>query len=161
MIEWKKRYLQAYLEDFQQRYPETWASRETIGYPEPKYPAVVKANGLTAMICNFLNWKGHRATRINTMGRKIGTGITVTESGLRLKTDKFIKSSTRKGTADVSATIKGKSVMFEVKAGKDKPSEDQLKEQAKERRAGGIYEFIYCTEDFFKIYDQILGSTLF
>jgi hypothetical protein len=58
---------------------------------------------------------------------------------------KFIPSATRKGTADISATIKGRSVMIEIK----------LAEQQRERQAGGIYEFVHTPEEFFIIFDQI------
>jgi hypothetical protein len=68
---------------------------------------------------------------------------------------KFIPSATRKGTADISATIKGRSVMIEIKVGKDKPRPEQLAEQQRERQAGGIYEFVHTPEEFFIIFDQI------
>jgi hypothetical protein len=106
-------------------------------------PVVTKANGLTNFICNYLNWSGHRATRINVSGRKVK--------------DKWIRSTTRKGTADISATINGKSVMIEIKIGRDKPSLDQLAEQIKERNAGGIYEFISSVDEFFMLYDKVLS----
>ena len=86
---------------------------------------------------------GYRATRISTTGRKIG--------------DKWIKGTTRRGTADLSCTINGKSLMLEIKTGRDKPSEHQLKEQERERKAGGIYEFCSSPEDFFVIFDKILS----
>jgi hypothetical protein len=68
---------------------------------------------------------------------------------------KFIPSATRKGTADISATIKGRSVMIEIKTGKDKPRPEQLAEQQRERQAGGIYEFISTPEQFFTLFDKL------
>lgn len=136
----KQRYSAAHKIWFAQNYPVAFKDGF---YAEPKMPVVTKANGLTTFICNYLNWLGHRATRINVSGRKVG--------------DKWIRSSTRKGTADISATIKGKSVMIEIKVGRDKPSPDQLKEQAKERAAGGIYEFVSSVDDFFMLYDNLLS----
>ena len=70
---------------------------------------------------------------------------------------KFIPSATRKGTADISATIKGKSVMIEVKVGRDKPRIEQLAEQQRERQAGGIYEFVHTPEEFFMLFDSIVN----
>jgi hypothetical protein len=70
---------------------------------------------------------------------------------------KFIPSATRKGTADISATIKGRSVMIEIKVGKDKPRPEQLAEQQRERQAGGIYEFISTPEQFFTLFDSIVN----
>jgi hypothetical protein len=69
---------------------------------------------------------------------------------------KYIPSTTRKGTADISATIKGKSVMLEVKVGRDKPSPEQIREQAKERSAGGIYEFVSSPGQFLELYDKLI-----
>jgi len=117
-------------------------------YTPPPTPVVTKSNGLTTFIINFLNWSGYRATRINTMGRQIN--------------GKFIPSATRKGTADISATIRdkngiGRSIMIEIKCGNDKASQYQLDEQKKERQAGGIYEFISTPEQFFILFDSIVN----
>lgn len=110
-------------------------------YTGPTLPKVSTANGLTQFICNFINWSGYRATRINTMGRMVG--------------GRWIHSTTRKGSADISSTIKGRSVMWEVKVGRDRPRPEQLAEQAKERAAGGIYEFVSTPEQFFAIFDTL------
>ena len=134
----KQRYSAAHKIWFAQNYPTAFKDGF---YAEPKMPIVTKANGLTTFICNYLNWLGHRATRINVSGRKVG--------------DKWIRSSTRRGSADISATIKGKSVMIEIKIGRDKPSPEQLAEQIKERKAGGIYEFCSSVDEFFINYDSL------
>jgi hypothetical protein len=106
-------------------------------------PKVNTANGLTLFICNYINWMGYRATRISTTGRQVG--------------GRWIYGTTRKGTADISATLKGRSCMFEIKVGKDKASEFQLKEQAKERAAGGEYYFTHSPDEFFEQYDEFLS----
>ena len=134
----KQRYSAAHKIWFAQNYPVAFKDGF---YAEPKMPVVSTANGLTTFITNYLNWLGHRATRINVSGRKVG--------------DKWIRSSTRRGSADISATVKGKSVMIEIKVGRDKPSEFQLAEQIKERKAGGVYEFIGSVEEFFMLYDNL------
>ena len=136
--EWKLRYNTAHYNYTLQRTPNVVKDGFYTG---PTIPAVAKANGLTQFICNFLNWSGYRATRINTMGRQIN--------------GKFIPSATRKGTADISATIRGRSVMIEIKIGSDKASVHQLDEQKKERQAGGIYEFVSTPEQFFAIFDTL------
>lgn len=131
---------------------QQWQARTTPeavkdhGYTKCKLPIIRNANGLTLFICNFLNWKGHRATRINVIGR--------------LVEGKRFTSHTRKGSADVSSTLNGKSVMWEVKFGADTPSPEQLKEQKKERAAGGEYLFVYSVEQFFNEYDKIVNGEL-
>ena len=145
-----KLYSDAHKKDFQERYPQAWNDGH---YSHPLIPRWKTANGLTTFIINYLNWSGHRATRIAASGRLIDSGM-VMESGVRLKGKKWIPGSTRKGSSDISATIFGRSVMFEIKIGNDKPSPDQLKEQERERKAGGQYHFVKTPEQFFEIMNQ-------
>jgi len=150
----KKRYQAAHEQWFKIEYPHAYKDGY---YLEPKYPKVDAANGLTTFICNFLHWKGHRATRVNVSGRLVDAKEKQA-SGNVIGVKKWIPSSTRKGTADISATIKGRSVMIEIKVGRDKPRPDQLSEQIRERNAGGIYEFISTPEQFFELYDFVVNS---
>ena len=103
-------------------------------------------NGLQQTIVKFLLWNGHRATRISSAGRYIA------------KIQKWIPGPTRSGSADISATIKGRSVMLEAKVDLDSPSPDQIREQELERRAGGCYEFIKTFEQFLIFYDKFIQS---
>jgi hypothetical protein len=134
----KERYNAAHKEWFQEQYPNAW--KDGL-YSPPPMPTISKANGLTKYITNFLFWKGHRATRVNVQGRIVN--------------GKWIPSSTRKGSSDISATIKGRSVMIEIKVGSDRPRSEQLQEQERERRSGGIYEFIRTADEFLELYDKI------
>lgn len=136
---YKERYESAHENWFKEEYPESYRSGY---YLIPKMPKIATANGLTTFIMNYVKWEGYRATRINVAGRQIK--------------GKWIPSSTRKGTADISATIKGRSIMLEIKVGRDKPREEQLQEQERERKAGGCYEFISTPEQFFELYDKIV-----
>lgn len=148
------RYHAAHELNFQTQYPTVYADGH---YFRPDMPDVRTANGLTAAIVKFLLWNGHRATRINSAGR-IVKSPSRQASGVSLMTAKYIPGATRKGAADVSATIVGKSVMLEVKVGADKPSEYQLREQALERKAGGVYEFIHNWEEFILWYDEFINQ---
>jgi hypothetical protein len=150
---YKERYQKAHEEYFKIKYPNAYKDGY---YLDPKLPKVDSANGLTTFICNYLAWLNHRATRINVSGRLVD-GVEKQPSGAKIGVKKWIPSSTRKGTADISATIKGRSVMLEIKVGADRPRPEQLTEQARERRAGGIYEFIKTPEEFFYLYDYIVS----
>ena len=147
------RYQRAHEHNFKHAYPQAYANGL---YFAPKLPKIKTANGLTTFICNFLLWHEHRATRVNVMGRMVD-GLQKQPSGTILTVKKYIPSTTRRGTADISATILGRAVMIEIKVGNDKASPYQLAEQIKERRAGGYYEFCSSPDDFFKLYDYIMN----
>ena len=96
------------------------------------------ANGLTKMIVDWINYNGGQAERISTTGRYI------------VAQKKWIKGSGTKGSADISATIKGRSVKIEVKIGKDRQSVYQKAYQKSIEKAGGIY---YIAKDFDSFYE--------
>jgi Holliday junction resolvase len=149
-MDWKKQYSAAHQRFQRANYP---SATKDFGCVPTSFPDVRKANGLTRAIINYLTWEGWRATRINSQGQLV-KGAERQESGNILTVRQWRPGSTRKGTADISATINGRSCMFEVKTGRDKPSEYQLAEQARERKAGGIYEFIHTIEEFFQWYQM-------
>ena len=77
------------------------------------------ANGLTKAIIDYINLHGYQAERINTMGvarTKYRTDGSV--AGVQ-----WTKGTGTPGSADISATIKGRSVKIEVKIGKDRQSD--------------------------------------
>lgn len=136
--------------NFQREYPHAWKDGH---YFEPDIPKCNDANSLTLYITKFLNFLGHRATRINVQGQLVDA-IEKQDSGAAITVKAWRTSSTRKGTADISATIFGRACQLEIKFGKDRASPAQLKEQAKERRAGGTYEFIRTGEEFLEWFDR-------
>ena len=94
MSNWKSRYNAAHLKHTAERTPSVVKDGH---YFNPTIPKVATANGLTRFIENYINWMGWRATRINTTGRVVG--------------GKYIYGTTRRGSADLSSTVFGKSVM--------------------------------------------------
>lgn len=99
---------------------------------------------------------GGVGNRVNTEGRLI---VKETKSfGGTFLDKKRIKSSTKKGTADVDLTLpNGVVIKGEIKCDSDNPSEKQIIMQNKVRAANGIYEFIYCIDGFFELYDRYAG----
>lgn len=135
----KKLYYDARRVMFEREYKKAW---DAGGYYDSPFPRIQTSNGLTMAIKNFLNWSGYNADRAETQGRMI-----------KVKGQyKRIQSANRRGTADISATIKGRSIKLEIKIAPDKPSPEQLREQIRERSAGGVYEFIYSFDEFFDWY---------
>lgn len=141
----KKLYYDARRVMFEREYTGAYAKGE---YYNSTFPKINTSNGLTMAIINFLNWSGHNADRTGTQGRMIKVNGQY----------KRISSANRKGTSDISATLHGRAVKLEIKVGKDIPSDHQLKEQARERAAGGVYEFIHSFDEFFDWYFPYLKT---
>lgn len=106
------------------------------------------ANGLTRCIVDFIRLNGGQAERINTTGIPRDTRRTVTDILGHTKTVGSVEWRPAGGTvgsADISATIRGRSVKIEVKVGRDRQSEAQRQYQTDIEAAGGIY---YIAQDF-------------
>jgi hypothetical protein len=126
----------------------------------PKYEDKT-ANGLTKCVKEFLELSGYQAERINTMGRPIDNRKQVTDVIGRTKTIGSMtwgKSTATKGSADISATILGRSVKIEVKIGKDRQSEDQKIYQSNIESSGGQYWIVKNFDDFMKKYEEFVES---
>ena len=126
----------------------------------PKYTDKT-ANGLTRCIIDYLQLSNHQAERINTMGRPIDNRKQVTDVLGRTKTIGSMtwgKSTATKGSADISATINGRSVKIEVKIGKDRQSMDQKIYQQNIEKSGGQYWIVKNFDDFMKKYEEFLES---
>jgi hypothetical protein len=120
--------------------------------PRPKF-SDSSANNLTKAIIKYIELMGYQAERINNTGRYVDTKKMVKDIQGQTKqigSGKYIPGTGTNGTADISATIKGKSVKIEVKFGKDRQSEAQKDYQATIERSGGIY---YIAKDFESFYN--------
>ncbi len=124
----------------------------------PKYTDKT-ANGLTKCIIDWIELNGYQAERISSSGRYIDNRESYTDSeGFRrtIGSGKWIPGSSTKGTADISATIKGRSVKIEVKIGKDRQSEAQKAYKQKVEQSGGIY---FIAKDFSTFMDFYVSLT--
>lgn len=125
---------------------------------------MTNTNQLTREIIRFLQLKGHQAERISVEGRVIAKTRRVNDylmGGTRIATTyKRVRSSMQRGTADISATIMGKSVKIEIKVGRDRQSEHQRRYQDQIERAGGVYVIIKDMDQFLGWYQDITGQTL-
>ena len=118
------------------------------------------ANGLTHCIISFIQLSNYQAERISNTGRLI-TSYKKIETSLGTLTEKsrWIKGTGTNGTADISATIKGRSVKIEVKIGPDKQSEAQKEYQKNIEQAGGIYIIAKDFEGFYQWYNDFMKGT--
>ena len=154
------RFEQAYYKEQLDKYPHRsieWFERY-FPYVKPKK---TKANLLTSMIIDWINWNGWQAERITSSGRVIGSKRIV-KTGLFhaniVDNTKYIKPTSKNGTADISATIKGRSVKIEVKIGNDRQSTDQKNYQKDVEKAKGIYFIAKDFEGFMEFWDSIINE---
>ncbi|MDP3442490.1 MAG: hypothetical protein Q8T08_06465 [Ignavibacteria bacterium] len=109
------------------------------------------ANGLTQCIIQFIRLKGGQAERINSTGRRIDTRTNffdVVGFQRSIVNTHWIPGTGTNGTADISATIAGRSVKVEVKIGADRQSQAQKDYQQAVQQAGGIYVIASTFEGF-------------
>ena len=116
--------------------------------PNVKKPAET-ANRITANIIRVINLQvGCVAYRINNVG--------VWDAAKQIHR----KGATEKGIPDIIAIIRGQFWGIEVKAGKDKMSEDQLKRKFEILKAGGLFFEIRSTDEFVKIFKGFVKDFL-
>jgi hypothetical protein len=126
--------------------------------PKKKYTDIT-ANGLTTCIVDWINLNGYQAERISTTGRYIDNTKIVTDilgNRKKIGSGKYIKSSGAVGSADISATIKGKSIKIEVKIGSDRQSEAQKNYEYNITKAGGVYFIAKDFDSFILFYKKII-----
>jgi len=117
------------------------------------------ANELEKAIVRFLELSGHQAERIKNMGRFLdNTKIVRDVMGINrsIGSKQYIPGTGKNGTADISATIKGRSVKIEVKIGKDKQSAVQVQYQQEIEFAGGQYWIATDFDSFYFHYSAFL-----
>jgi hypothetical protein len=118
------------------------------------------SNSLTRCIIDFIRLTGGQAERVAVTGRYLDNTRIVTDvlgRSRRIGTAKWIKPSMQPGTADISATINGRSVKIEVKVGFDEQSQAQKRYQAEVEQAAGIYYIARTFSEFHEWYRRGLG----
>ena len=120
-------------------YLNKYQAARDFGVPNAKPYKDGSANTLTRSIIDWITFSGFSATRINVQGQ------------IRKKADgSFFRtpSTTRKGTADIHAIVRGKHISIEIKIGKDRMSTHQHEEKLRVENAGGIYFIATDMESF-------------
>jgi hypothetical protein len=116
------------------------------------------ANALTQCVIAYITYMGGQAERISSQGQyregakiQVGTGELAHQRQLP---GKWTPGQSTKGTADISSTIRGRSVKIEIKYGKDVQSQVQKEYQASIERAGGVYIIVRTFDEFVVWYNQ-------
>jgi len=113
------------------------------------------ASGLTRCIIGYLKYRGWQAERINTMGVPIDRRRQVTDTlghSRTIGSVQWRRGGGTVGSADISATIAGRSVKIEVKVGRDRQSEAQRIYQQQVEQAGGLYYIAHNFTSFINWY---------
>ena len=118
------------------------------------------SNGLTKCVVDYITFNGFQAERINSTGflkdnRKTSTDVLGNKR--TIGSVQWIKSNTQTGTADISATIKGRSIKIEIKCeatGDNKQSKWQIEYQRQIEAAGGLYLIIRNFNQFYEWFNE-------
>ena len=125
-----------------------------------KFIAPKSAAQMEAKIVAFLKLKGHQAETIKTSGNfKEGKKNTVDILGRNrvIGKGKYIPGTGTKGSADVSSTIFGLTVKWEVKFSKsDRQSEAQKVYEANVIQAKGFYFVVRTLDEFYLKYYELI-----
>jgi hypothetical protein len=148
----RQRFADLLLDESRQKYPNLPDHARAITVPSD-----ASTNGLTKCVIKWIELNGYQAERINSTGRYIDTRKVVTNvvgQQALIGSGKWIKSSGKVGTADISSVIKGRSVKIEIKFGKDRQSQAQKDYQAAIERAGGVYLIVRDFDGFLEWWDS-------
>jgi hypothetical protein len=104
------------------------------------------ANGLTQSIIKWLELNGHYCSRIQSQGQYNPT------------LGQWTKSTVKRGIGDLMTVINGKSVMIEIKIGKDRQSEWQRSTQKEVEASGGLYFIAKDFDSFLTFYKSITND---
>jgi len=119
------------------------------------------ANALTKCVIAWVQFMGGQAERISSQGQyREGAKIQVGSGQLaytKQMPGKWTPGQSTKGTADISATIRGRSVKIEIKQ-KDKQSEAQKQYQQAIENAGGVYIIVRNFDDFVIWYNDFVSK---
>jgi len=116
------------------------------------------ANDIEKAIERFARITGFLAERTKTQGRFMAATYKDTANGrLTVSKEKFVTSTSRKGSSDMKLLIQGKPIYCEIKFGKDTQKADQKKYQADVERNGGVYIIVKTFEDFLVWYVKQYG----
>lgn len=122
-----------------------WTSQQMKAAKKPAALKPETANRITANVIRAINMRpGCVAYRVNNVGVWDAT------KGVHRR------GNTEKGLPDIFAVIKGRFAGIEVKAGRDKMSNEQLQRKFEIERAGGLYFEARSTDDFLNWLTKIL-----
>lgn len=156
----KKRFEELYYKDKLEQYPSFIGKEYAIPPPNLRESG---ANDLTRLVIEFIQLNGGQAERISSQGQYRDKTKVVTDCIGRKRTigsGVWTKGSSTNGTADISSTIKGRSVKIEIKWGSDTQKDDQKEYEQAIIKAGGIYIIVKTFDYFVTWFDEFNANFL-
>jgi len=142
------------LKEVRERYPNTTAFDHQANFKDKS------ERDLEKCILYFAQIEGFQAERIKVKPNRIDNRTSYVDSvGFKrtIGTVTWAKSSMQAGSADMSCTIKGRSVKVEIKIGKDFQKANQKIYQDQVEKAGGQYWIVKSFEDFYTHYQKFIN----
>ena len=152
----KLRFTDLHLKFILEKYPSFIGRENCIPGPKLKETG---ANDLTRLVIDFLTFNNCQAERISSQGQYRDGKKVVTDCIGRQRTigsGIWTPGTSTKGTADISATILGRSVKIEIKWGADRQSDAQKEYQVAIEKAMGIYIIVKTFDDFIIWFDKFI-----
>jgi len=158
---WRIKYQQAHEIYFKVKCPQVYAAGL---YTPPKYPNVKTANGLSLFACNYFTYLGQRLERTNNMGRRIDnrkTYVDVLGHTRQIGSIEWQKGTGERGTSDLKGHFKpfgarwAIPVYIEVKAGKDRMSQEQKEYMERVTSTGAMHLILRTPEDLYQFVDYL------
>lgn len=118
------------------------ATQSAMPYPKPTDIPMKKAGDLERMIILHTKLLRER-DGIQIMAAKIDVRGTYRE-GIG-----YVPTQSTKGVSDIWITLRGGSRCIEIKWGRDKIGDDQIKFQQRQEFAGGTYDIVSTPEEWF------------
>src|SRR4051812_13687210 len=122
-MKWQQTLHELHMKHMRTKTPNAFAAAGGL-HQKPRLRRDRTANGLTKAIMEFIKYKGWYCERHSVQGQ------------YDPKLKKWRYGSGTKGSADIHATINGRSFFIEVKVGKDKLSERQIEVSKQQQKAG-------------------------
>jgi hypothetical protein len=140
---------------------ETPAAMATGYFHDTLRPKTPKsAAQLERLIVDYINLSGFEAHKTEVKGTfapTAGPKRIDPKTGKVTNQGTFIPSGAKKGQADVTSTIYGQRVEWEVKFSKsDRQSVDQKKYEQQIKLAGGFYFIVRTPEDFLQKWTELM-----
>ena len=143
--------------DYQNRFPSTKERWEDRWSNVVKMKPPQSAAATERLVVEFMRLSGHSASKVSVQGTYKKGEDYQTPVGKIVGQGKYIPSGGRKGHADVSSSIYGLTVMWELKYSKsDRQSPEQKKFQREIESSGGLYFLFNSIDHFYELYQDLI-----